>query len=480
MSSLGGSTNIKTQINNLWGAIRTLNNTGSDVDLTNYVPKNASSTITGNLTCDSFIKSGGTNIQYLMADGSALTYSSNSGNSNYYLFLNGTDGTTTPADGYITYNQNPFQFQSTMIYISHLTSDGLDIEVFFKQLTTLSEVYIQDKSNARFMQFNITGTPTITTGQNIAIPVMIRTNSTSGLGQGRQLMISFFTNSLEVDSRLSNLETNTQNQSVISGATTFSGDVLSDAFKVNGQTGFLMADGNIDNNIYLTSVSLTNAGTGQSLVVSGSGSSLSNKSLTAGTNITFTPTTNDIVINASGLLPLVGGVSLTGQVSTNQTPALPAHLVPKSYVDTFLPKAGGTMTGPITMGTNVITTTLPTASFTGTNLVSKNYSDATYLRCINEPIKIVRGVVYANGTVAGTTYGITSSINGVGTITITFTGNPFSTYASIVASPLYSGNTVTSAIISINATNQTPQTCQIICYNGTTQAISGIHFIAIG
>jgi hypothetical protein len=29
MSSLGGSTNIKTQINNLWGAIRTLNNTGS-------------------------------------------------------------------------------------------------------------------------------------------------------------------------------------------------------------------------------------------------------------------------------------------------------------------------------------------------------------------------------------------------------------------------------------------------------------------
>jgi hypothetical protein len=41
-----------------------------------------------------------------------------------------------------------------------------------------------------------------------------------------------------------------------------------------------------------------------------------------------------VVVNQSAYVPLVGGVSLTGQVSTNQTPSLSTHLVPKSYVDT--------------------------------------------------------------------------------------------------------------------------------------------------
>ena len=50
-----------------------------------------------------------------------------------------------------------------------------------------------------------------------------------------------------IKNSVDDIETNTQNQSAISGATTFSGDVISDAFKVNGQTGFLKADGTIDN-----------------------------------------------------------------------------------------------------------------------------------------------------------------------------------------------------------------------------------------
>ena len=131
------------------------------------------------------------------------------------------------------------------------------------------------------------------------------------------------------------------------------------------------------------------------------------------------------------------------------------------------------------MGTNAITTILPTASFTGTNLVSKNYSDATYVRCPVEPLKIFRGVIFPNGSVAGATYGVTSSIDGAGTITLTFTGNPFSTFASVVATA-YNASGVTSAIISVNSTNANPQTCQIKCFNGTTQVSAGISFIAIG
>jgi hypothetical protein len=40
-----------------------------------------------------------------------------------------------------------------------------------------------------------------------------------------------------------------------------------------------------------------------------------------------------VVVNPSAYLPLTGG-ALTGQVSTNQTPTLSTHLVPKLYVDT--------------------------------------------------------------------------------------------------------------------------------------------------
>ena len=39
--------------------------------------------VTGTATASSIVKSGGTNIQYLMADGSTLTHSATSGNSNF-------------------------------------------------------------------------------------------------------------------------------------------------------------------------------------------------------------------------------------------------------------------------------------------------------------------------------------------------------------------------------------------------------------
>ena len=94
------------------------------------IANNNTSTFTGTVEANILKKVGGTNIQYLMADGSSLTQSASSGNSNFYLYKIDTSMTTTPASGFVSFN-NVTQSLATIIYISHQTSDGIDVEVFF-------------------------------------------------------------------------------------------------------------------------------------------------------------------------------------------------------------------------------------------------------------------------------------------------------------------------------------------------------------
>ena len=181
----------------------------------------------GELYADSFVKNGGTSQQYMMADGSSLQYSANSGNSNFYLYDNGTDQDTTPANGFITYNTSE-QKQATEIYISHRTRDNIDIEVFFKNLSSLNDVYIQDQSNSdNSITYNITGSPTIVNQAQVTIPVDWTSSSGTGstsFGNGHNILLSFFTNSIETDTRLTTLEGKTQNQSGDATGTTFTKD----------------------------------------------------------------------------------------------------------------------------------------------------------------------------------------------------------------------------------------------------------------
>ena len=208
-------------------------------------------------TSGSFIKNGGTSQQYLMADGSTLQYSQNSGNSNFYLYDNSNNITTPPpSNGHIGYN-NSVQANATIIYISHLTSDNIDIDIFFTQISTIQEVYIQDKnSSINFIKYKITGTPTIITNSYIEIPVLytatIPPAQPNGAGTGltsfgnnHPLIISFFTNSIEVDERLTTLETKTQYQTASANNTTFAGTTTADTFIKTGGTNqqYLMADG---------------------------------------------------------------------------------------------------------------------------------------------------------------------------------------------------------------------------------------------
>jgi hypothetical protein len=183
--------------------------------------------MTGNLTCPSFIKSGGTNIEYLMGDGSTLTQSATSGNSNFYLYDNTNSTTdTTPVSGEVIVN-SLVNTTATIVYISHITRDNIDVEVFWKFVNTLSELYLQDQSlSTNYIQYNITAPPTITVGNKIAIPVAVVNSAGTGstsFGVGHNILVSFFMNNLEVDTRLSTLETKTTAQSFFSGLTEFDG-----------------------------------------------------------------------------------------------------------------------------------------------------------------------------------------------------------------------------------------------------------------
>lgn len=179
------------------------------------------------VTSNSFIKNGGTDIQYLMADGSVLTSSANSGNSNFYLYDNTNSAVnTTPIAGEVIINNasNPL---ATIVYISHLTRDNIDVEVFWQFVNQLTDLYIQDQNTSdNFVRYNITGVPTPFTGDKLQVPVSYLTSGGTGntaFAPGHNIMISFFTNTLETDQRLTALETKTTNQTFSTGTTSWTG-----------------------------------------------------------------------------------------------------------------------------------------------------------------------------------------------------------------------------------------------------------------
>ena len=271
-----------------------------------------------NFNSHSVLSATGTGTQYFMGDGSLLQYSANSGNSNFYLYKSKTGLSPNPLAGNITYNNNN-QSLATFIYINHLTRDGIDIEVFFKQISTLSDVYIQDQMfSYNWIQYNITGTPTIVSGDKITIPVSLRTGGGQGLvnfPDYTDVLLSFFTNSIEADTRISALEGKTQYQTGLSGTgiTGFNGDLLvsgetmSGTFRKNGglTTEFLKANGDVDSNTYALNSGLITANTNIS--------TLQTKTQNMGAGVNQTDINGNLtVFGANGVIAqkfiVVGGV----------------------------------------------------------------------------------------------------------------------------------------------------------------------------
>ena len=215
-----------------------------------------------NLTCDtaianSFATPTGTGAQYLMANGTTLTQSAQPGQSNYYLYTNITN-ITAPIGGQITYN-NSAQGFAAFVYISHLTSAGVDIDVFLASVNVLNDLYIQDEADStNFIKYNITAppTPVVTNPGFYSIPVSMITyggNGNSSFGSNQNILVSFFSNTAEINARISTLETKTYNQSAVPGTTTISGTLTANTLsKTSGlPTQFLKADGTVDATSYL-------------------------------------------------------------------------------------------------------------------------------------------------------------------------------------------------------------------------------------
>jgi hypothetical protein len=238
----------------------------------------ATVTILADCIADKFVKSGGTAIQYLMGDGSTLTQSATSGNSNFYLYQN-KDGVMTPPplSGDLGYN-NSVQANATIVYISHLTQDVIDVEVFFKQVNQLSDLYIQDKEDStNWIKYNITALPTLNIGSYLEVPVSMASYGGTGntsFGSNHRLLVAFFSNLTEIDQRLSTLETKTTNQTAVAGNTTMSGLLTA------GQLRY---------------VSTMYSGPGGDMTIGGIGNNIT---LSAGQNITLTAT-NGVIINSS-------------------------------------------------------------------------------------------------------------------------------------------------------------------------------------
>jgi len=129
-----------------WNLARTINNLSfevkhntDDIDViknkTFHIDASLSPTMNVNasIVAPGFISSQqiGNNVGYLMSDGTIST-SSQAGQPNIYLYSN-NNSSIAPIPGAGQIRANNFNNQlATMLYISHLTSDGVDIDVFLK------------------------------------------------------------------------------------------------------------------------------------------------------------------------------------------------------------------------------------------------------------------------------------------------------------------------------------------------------------
>lgn len=178
-----------------------------------------------NVIANKFITSDTQPPRYLMSDGTELANSGNNAGSNIFLYNNNLTISAPASAGQIRFN-NVVIADTTIIYISHLTRDGTDIDPFLALITQLSILYIQDQDNsANYCKFNVNATPTITPNSYVTVNVTYLDGGgtgTTNFPAGMNIFLSIFSNDVEIDTRLSNVETKTQLITANSTRTTLS------------------------------------------------------------------------------------------------------------------------------------------------------------------------------------------------------------------------------------------------------------------
>jgi len=126
----------------------------------------------------------GTNITIDKSDPLNPVISSTGGDHPYTSYLGlyriDTSGTASPsASGDVRYN-NATQASATALYVSHMTADGVDIDLFLSLLTTGSALVVQDENESlNYQIFEISSTPSLA-ANTWTIPVTLNTSGGTG------------------------------------------------------------------------------------------------------------------------------------------------------------------------------------------------------------------------------------------------------------------------------------------------------------
>jgi len=445
-TTVNATTGNVTTVNATTGNVTTVNATMGNVTNINCATIGGVSALapvdvlaTNGLTANRYTVNGANNTQYQMGDGSLLQASANAGNSNFYLYNSKfAIGSSPIGNGKIGYS--PTQAGATFLYISSVTSDAVNVSVYWSNITTLNDVYVQDAALAtNFIRYNITGPPVPSAlSDTLVIPVTVSSSGgtgTSGFEDNLPVMVAFFMNLSEADQRISTLETKTFNQTSAGTVTTFNGSLNVPTIDTTLPT--ILAIGTTTQ----TQLNLGRVGVPTNL----------RGSLITCTG-TFIPNTNNTYNLGSSSLPWN---TIYGTILNSNT------------IDTLTPVALSIGTGTQTtlnLGRSVVPMTLQGSTITTTGSIvpslTQTYTIGSNSLLYSTIFGAVIGTNLIDVPVPGTN--ITIGITSANSITIGRTGQTVSfpgsvanslTIATSVLSPAF--NTATATAMAVGNVNQT-------------------------
>lgn len=293
----------------------------------------------GNITANSYKIPFGTNQYVLLADGTTALYNAGGGQGNYFLYRNSTDITVPPSiSGHIQYD-NTVQQNAGIIWINHITQDGVDIDFYLGQILINDIIYIQDKNNStNWIKYTINNKvqiPNNYTTLNVSFVDGEGTGLTT-FNDNHPIFFTIFINQNLINQRLDALETKTRYQSSnTSNQTTFTNTLNTDI--INSNHIYKIGDGEYITNteadaVYLkivneanpSPITLTNSGINTSLLNSSTNPNFSTKSLSVSSGLSIIDVSNNITINntskASDITLGNAGINTTLIASTSSNP----------------------------------------------------------------------------------------------------------------------------------------------------------------
>jgi hypothetical protein len=106
------------------------------------------------------------------AAGSTGATGANGVSVSYYRYNASTNSQTPPPAAKQIIWDNATQISSTTLYVSHLTLDNIDIDVFLALIASGDNLIIQDQNSSNnYQSWTVNGTPTIIPNDYVSIPV---------------------------------------------------------------------------------------------------------------------------------------------------------------------------------------------------------------------------------------------------------------------------------------------------------------------